>query len=277
MRGRLPGAEDLRQSLTASRAFGHGWRRIPGRGRRAGRLARQSDFLRRLPLRGDAGGRTMRVRPRLRDGSARAPDRPVLRRQSCACRAASGPSLFRGAHARGALRFALPADGAPERPGAGRACDGGASAAARPARPPDEGSRAQGAHRPRPAPLGRGAGEPVRRSGIFRAARGGAAGGTGAAGAADRRPRSDGAARGRVARPGLCAAEHDRRSGPAGQDRGGRAAAGGTARAHGRGRGFRVRFVCAERLPPALLGALVDDEDEVVREAALARKTAENA
>ena len=32
---------------------------------------------------------------------------------------------------------------------------------------------------------------------------------------------------------------------------------------------FRVRFVCAERLPVPLLGALVDDEDEVVREAAL--------
>jgi hypothetical protein len=34
---------------------------------------------------------------------------------------------------------------------------------------------------------------------------------------------------------------------------------------------FRVRFVCAERLPVAALGALADDADEIVRDLARQR------
>jgi hypothetical protein len=38
---------------------------------------------------------------------------------------------------------------------------------------------------------------------------------------------------------------------------------------------FRVRFVCAERLPVERLGRLVEDEDVVVREAARSRRNSE--
>ena len=162
-------------------------------------------------------------------------------------------SLFRGAHARRALRLALPADRAP------RTTRSRTSARWSRLRLPvarlraaDERSRAQGAHRARPAPLGRGARAPVRRSGLFGPARGGAAGRAGAAGAADRRSRSVGAARGRLARARLCRCP--RMTGdpdPLVQDRGRRAAAGGAARADGEGRGFsrplRLRRTAAGR------------------------------
>ena len=64
-------------------------------------------------------------------------------------------------------------------------------------------------------------------------------------------------------------------AGPAGSDRGRRAAAGGAPRADGERRrlprAVRLRGAAAA----ALLGELVDDADEMVREAALARKTTE--